>query len=122
MRKAAALGGSLPLKLWLLLTVLATGCGNHEQDGVPSPGRGPAVGESPGSAGQLRVPGVLTAEGVECPALRGLDGKLYTLAGDIGSFVTGDTVLVVGRTAELSTCMQGTTIAVDSIARVRPTR
>ena len=54
--------------------------------------------------------GRLTAEGVECPALRGDDGVLYTLAGDLADFKAGDEVMVEGRIAETSMCMQGTTI------------
>lgn len=64
----------------------------------------------------LRVAGRLTDEGVECPALRSLDGTLYTLSGDVGGFEPGDEVVVTGREVETSTCMQGKTIAVESIA------
>ena len=53
--------------------------------------------------------GQLTAEGVECPALRGDDGLLYTLTGDLADNKAGDEVIVEGRLAETSMCMQGTT-------------
>lgn len=68
----------------------------------------------------LRVTGTLTREGVECPALRGDDGRLYTLAarGDLG-FDTGDRVTVEGTRAEFSFCMQGETIDVDRIRAAR---
>lgn len=69
------------------------------------------------TAGTVRVTGRLTDEGVECPALRGDDGQLYTLAGDARGFGPGDRVTVVGTVAEMSTCMQGTTISVGSIER-----
>jgi hypothetical protein len=59
--------------------------------------------------------GTLTGEGVECPAMRGDDGRLYTLAGNIGPFRPGDRVQVLGRPAQVSFCMQGTTIEVQAI-------
>jgi hypothetical protein len=69
----------------------------------------------PDTAGGVRVTGRLTDEGVECPALRGDDGQLYTLAGETGGFRPGDRVTVAGAVAEMSFCMQGTTISVRSI-------
>ena len=63
----------------------------------------------------LEVTGIITREGVECPALRSDTGELYTLAGDTGRFRPGDRVTVRGRGAETSFCMQGTTIAVEEI-------
>lgn len=72
-------------------------------------------GDATAEAG-LRVVGTLTSEGVECPTLRSLDGTLYTLAGSIDPFKDGDQVVVTGRRAEQSTCMQGTTINVEKIA------
>lgn len=63
----------------------------------------------------VNVRGTLTDEGVECQALRGDDGQLYTLTGDLGGFQTGDQVRVRGRIAEVSTCQQGTTIVVEDI-------
>ncbi|HEV2147775.1 MAG TPA: DUF5818 domain-containing protein, partial [Longimicrobiaceae bacterium] len=69
------------------------------------------------TAGTVRVTGRLTDEGVECPALRGDDGQLYTLAGETGGFRPGDRVTVTGRVAEMSFCMQGTTISVRTVER-----
>lgn len=66
-------------------------------------------------AGEVRVTGVLTDEGVECQALRTDSGTLYTLAGDAGPFQIGDRVEVRGTIAELSYCQQGTTITVEEI-------
>lgn len=57
------------------------------------------------------VRGTLTAEGVECQALRGDDGKLYTLAGRKTAGAPNAKVCVCGKVAAVSTCMQGTTIA-----------
>jgi hypothetical protein len=62
------------------------------------------------------VEGVLTDEGVTCPAMRGDDGEFYTLAGDIGDLRPGQRVRVIGEVAEASICMQGTTIAVAQIS------
>lgn len=68
------------------------------------------------SAGQMiNVRGTLTNEGVECQALRGDDGELYTLTGDLSGFEDGDRVKVRGTIAEISICQQGTTIEVQSI-------
>ena len=61
---------------------------------------------------EVTLSGVITGEGVECPAMRGRDGQLYTLAGNVGDFEPGDRVQVQGRVAEASFCMQGTTIEV----------
>lgn len=61
------------------------------------------------------VKGILTDEGVECQALRGDDGELYTLVGDLKSFHNGDRVVVCGTIVEISFCMQGTTLAVSWI-------
>jgi long-subunit acyl-CoA synthetase (AMP-forming) len=65
------------------------------------------------------VTGTLTDEGAECQALRGDDGELYTLTGDLSSFSAGDRVRVKGRVAEISFCQQGTTIEVRRIRERR---
>ncbi|HZF37182.1 MAG TPA: DUF5818 domain-containing protein [Blastocatellia bacterium] len=67
----------------------------------------------------ITVTGKLTNEGVECKAMRGDDGKLYTLRGDLKGFRTGDRVKVTGRIAEMSNCMQGTTLGVEKIERAK---
>ena len=77
----------------------------------------PAAGES---ADAIIVTGTLSKEGAECPALRGDDGKLYTLADPkAGGFGPGDRVRVAGMVAEISTCQQGTTIAVKEITAAK---
>lgn len=74
---------------------------------------------APASAA-VTVTGTLSKEGAECPALRGDDGKLYTLTPkDIGNFGPGDRVTVRGTLAEVSFCMQGTTILVSEITTAR---
>jgi hypothetical protein len=67
----------------------------------------------------ITVTGKLTNEGVECKAMRGDDGKLYTLTGDLKGFKPGDRVKVTGRVAEMSSCMQGTTLGVEKIERAK---
>ena len=64
---------------------------------------------------QIRVTGTLTREGAECQAMRGDDGRLYTLQGEFVGFRAGDRVDVRGRIADVSTCMQGITIDVRRI-------
>lgn len=71
-----------------------------------------------GSGQTVRVEGRVTDEGVECLAIRGDDGKLYTLAGgDTAGLRPGDRVVVEGTVAEASFCMQGTTISVRRIEK-----
>ncbi len=65
--------------------------------------------------GMVQRPGQLTDEGVECPALRGDDGVLYTLTGSLAEFKAGDEVIIEGTLPEASICMQGTTIQVVRI-------
>ena len=63
----------------------------------------------------VTVVGRLTSEGVECQALRGDDGQLYTLLGDIGALPVETRVRVLGKRLEFSSCQQGITIRVQSI-------
>ena len=71
------------------------------------------------SANKVKVIGTLTDEGTECQAMRGDDGNLYTLKGDLKDFHAGDRVKVVGEVAEVSTCMQGTTLKVRKIKEAK---
>lgn len=69
--------------------------------------------------GQLTIVGTVTREGVECPAMRGEDGRLYTLTGRLSEDVrAGDRVRVVGRDVLSSSCQQGTTIRVQGLTRL----
>lgn len=63
----------------------------------------------------VTVVGVLVDEGVECPAIRGEDGRLYTLAGGGRDIPVGTRVRVSGAVAEVSTCMQGTTLGISEL-------
>ena len=87
---------------------------------------GAAVAQQPDNPGQgdenrsVRIVGTLTDEGAECPALRGDDGKLYTLMPrDVEGFEIGDRVAVVGKAAQISICNQGTTLEVQKITEVK---
>lgn len=71
----------------------------------------------PKAGKKVVVRGVLTDEGVECQALRGDDGILYTLAGKLEGFQVGDRVRVQGTVAEMSICQQGTTLDVKKIQK-----
>ena len=66
--------------------------------------------------GEIAVRGVLSDDGIECPALRGSDGQLYTLAGETGVLQIGARVCVRGRIAQFSYCMQGITLVVRELA------
>jgi hypothetical protein len=64
----------------------------------------------------VSLTGTLTKEGVECPAMRGDDGKLYTLLPPaLGALGPGDRVHVEGSVAEMTECQQGTTIVVTKL-------
>lgn len=76
------------------------------------PGRDRPDRPGDGDSDRITVSGVVTGEGVECPALRGNDGRLYTLAGNVGDLEPGDRIQVQGQRAEVSFCQQGTTIDV----------
>ncbi len=67
---------------------------------------------------RLRVRGALTREGIECRALRTAEGDLFTLAGDLSGYETGEEVEVDGIVQDVSYCMQGTTLSVLRIVRV----
>jgi len=63
-------------------------------------------GPPPGT--RVDVNGTLSSEGVECPAFRSDDGKLYTITDPAaGGFKPGDRVHVAGEVAGMSLCQQG---------------
>ncbi len=64
--------------------------------------------------------GELTDEGVECQAFRSDAGELFTLVGDLAGYKNGDKVVVCGTIAEISFCMQGTTLVVSYIGKKAP--
>ena len=70
------------------------------------------------SDGTLTRRGLVTDEGVECPALREDEsGELYSLTGATEGLSPGDSVVVEGRIAEMSVCIQGTTLQVTRVER-----
>ena len=69
----------------------------------------------PGDAVDVR--GQTTDEGVECPAVRGEDGTLYTLAGAPAWVAPGQEVVIRGTIAETAICQQGITISVTHMER-----
>lgn len=94
-----------------------SGDGSRDANGSDNGGdKGGGSGNGDDDA-PLVVTGVLTNEGVECPALRTDNGRLYTLAGSTSGFSAGDRVRVRGSRAEMSICQQGTTINVSKIER-----
>jgi hypothetical protein len=70
-------------------------------------------------AAAVTITATLTDEGVECQALRGDDGTLYTIrrSNAVRAFRTGDRVRVEGNTAEISICQQGVTIDVTRLTK-----
>lgn len=64
----------------------------------------------------MTITGTVTNEGVECPAVRTADGKLYTIAtADRDKLRPGVRVRITGEVAQMSTCQQGTTISAEQI-------
>lgn len=70
----------------------------------------------PEQPGNPPIEGTLTNEGVECPALRANDGKLYTLTGSLNGLKPRDRVCVVPNYIDMTYCLQGTTAHVDWIS------
>ena len=69
----------------------------------------------------VTIAGRLTSEGVECQALRGDDGQLYTLlGGELGDLPVETRVRVIGERLDFSSCQQGITIRVRSITPADP--
>jgi hypothetical protein len=89
-------------KLVLVAVILVSLLGCATQNAAPS-------------SGSIVVTGRITDEGVECLALRGDDGKLYTIGRPQNPPATGQRVRVTGTIAEMSICMQGTTISVEKL-------
>ncbi|HEX9670343.1 MAG TPA: DUF5818 domain-containing protein [Thermoanaerobaculia bacterium] len=66
--------------------------------------------------GIVHVQGEVTAEGIRCAAVRGDDGRLYTLVGDPALRLRpGDDVWIQGRVVQSSVCRQGTTLQIHQL-------
>lgn len=63
--------------------------------------------------------GVLIEGGVECQLFQTSDGAQYTLMGDFTGFQNGDKVQVLGEEVEVSFCMQGKTLLIKAINKVK---
>lgn len=97
----------------LIVPLAGGGCGeamvaSRDRSAAP-PHDAAAVGS------ELCLVGRPSGEGVECQAFRADDGRLYTLIGDLGGLAGEGDVCICGEPVELSTCMQGTTVAVTRI-------
>ena len=68
-------------------------------------------------AEEITVVGTINADGVECTAMTGDDGTLYTLTprDAVGLAPSGTRLKVTGTIAEISLCQQGTTIEVTKV-------
>jgi len=67
----------------------------------------------------ITVIGTLT-KGVECQALReDKTDEIYTLTKKPKGVKNGDHVKVTGKVVDVSTCQQGTTIAVTKIVKIK---
>jgi len=76
----------------------------------------PKKEEAVTQTGNVTITGIVTNEGVECPAIRGDDGKLYTITGPARDKLRpGMRVRISGKVAEMSTCMQGITISAKDV-------
>jgi hypothetical protein len=69
-------------------------------------------------ADTIALAGIISDESVTCPAMRGRDGRLYTLAGNVHSLRPGDLVEVIGRRVDASLCMHGMTLEVQRLRRL----
>ena len=66
--------------------------------------------------GIVHVQGEVTSEGIRCAAVRGDDGRLYTLVGDPALRLRpGDDVWIQGRVVQSSVCRQGTTLQIHQL-------
>lgn len=98
-----------------LMILLLAGCSavdqpaqRHESEATVKPGQ------------TVTIVGTVTDEGVECPAVRSADGQIYTIATrDRQQLRAGARVRVTGTIAEMSFCMQGTTISPTKIESVQ---
>lgn len=70
-----------------------------------------------GPKGTILRQGRISEHRAPCPVMRGEDGELYALTGEIGHLESGDTVIVEGTIVESTVCTHGTTI---EVIRLRP--
>ncbi|HET7706315.1 MAG TPA: DUF5818 domain-containing protein [Thermoanaerobaculia bacterium] len=76
----------------------------------------PAAGTAENAESAMIITGTVTDEGVECPAVRTADGKLYTIAtADREKLRPGTRVRITGEIAQMSICQQGTTLSAEKV-------
>ncbi|MFD2648244.1 LysM peptidoglycan-binding domain-containing protein [Devosia albogilva] len=83
-------------------------------------GSGPDLPVPPGVPNTITVVGTLTDEGATCQAMRGDDGRLYTLVGNAGYGRSGERVQLLANPIQYSFCQQGTTLEVVRVRRLDP--
>lgn len=105
-----------PGEAWVFVAMTGDRDLRARTEALPVAGGG--ADEGIAGTGVVTVEGVVSDEGVECLAIRGDDGRLYTLVGRHAGLEPGQRVRVSGEVAEMSFCMQGTTLAVRSITRL----
>lgn len=74
----------------------------------------PDTGEAEGSV-PSRITGLVTDEGQSCPTLRGPDGTLYALVGEVPSLSPGTLVTVETVGVDTEACTAGRTVAVGGL-------
>ena len=67
----------------------------------------------------VELTGTFIKGGAECRLFEADSGEKYTLLGDLKGYKDGDRARIYGEFAEISFCMQGKTISVKKIERVR---
>ena len=72
-----------------------------------------------GKTDTVEVTGTFIKGGAECRLFKSDRGEKYTLIGNLKKYMDGDRARIYGQFAEISFCMQGKTISVKKIERVR---
>ena len=104
------------------LITLLIACGSNSERGKPYPN---TVTSEPkaSNTGTITLSTIMTDEGVECPAVRGADGELYTIPDMPEAFSVGDKLNIEvpdPMKAMVSFCQQGQTIVWKRIELISP--
>jgi hypothetical protein len=99
-----------------LTLALLLGCAAADQTPPPPTRDATTPPSTDTAADSITIVGTVTGEGVECPAVRTADNKLYTItAPDRSQLRPGTRVRITGTIAGISICQQGTTISAEKI-------